>query len=62
MDPNYVCFKSIQGKDTLLPEQKNRVQSLTETVRQLVNITPVNVVDIILLAEIKDVVTQQVQD
>lgn len=59
MDLIDVCFKSIQGKDTLVPEQKNHLQSLAEPVIQLVDVTPVNAVYLIQLADTQQVVAKK---
>lgn len=62
MDPINVCFESIKGKDTIIPQKINILQSVSETVVHLTDIAPVNRVELTLLADTQDVVARQVQD
>lgn len=59
MDLIDVCFKSIQGKERIDPEQTSTFQTLAENVKQLVNISPVNCGDLILLVESEAIVAQK---
>lgn len=51
----------MQGKEAPIPEQKCRLHSLAETVKQLVDIFSVNYVNLIIIAKTEAVVAQQIQ-
>lgn len=59
MEPVNICFKSIQGQDTLLSHQNHRINVLCENIQQLTGIKKVNSgVDVLAIAAHADMIDQ----
>lgn len=58
MAPVDVCFKSMQGRDTLVAEQNVLIRKLADSLKEMLKITAVTGMDMLLHAEAGDVLAQ----